>query len=479
MRNENSLSSIPYSYINREITFQYRKRSYTFSLSLDLFSSAGIDTGSRFLLKVFSDFLDKKIAESGGAGLFGGEAPFSVLDAGCGVGVLGICAAGALSALVSPETPEIPPNPPVLRVRAQDRDELGRLFTGYNAIRNGLNPDIFEAHAEPLLTGPAGQKWNLILTNIPAKAGLPVLEDFIHRSAGILSKNGLVFLVAVNTLAEFFRSGITAAGATLIAEETGKEHTVFIYGPGENPNNSPGSGENTRNPLIFDEKFPQSCPFYIRNREKYEIEDISYHLDTVHGAPGFDSPGGAVTAAAKLALKIDLKTKLAKAEIQAKTPNNAKNSLLIHDAGQGHIALWLVHYLEAAEEYNWILSGRNIVALATARAALATARAALTPIAPTIIPSADIYLDREQLMGNSENGDKFNLISFFPATTTEANLTETAWQAMEVLTASGGIIITGMNSMEAERFDRKKPQGFTRLADIKRDGFRALAYQKR
>ena len=450
------------AYKNREVIFQYRKRSYTFSLSLDLFSSAGIDTGSRFLLKVFSDFLDKGRLKT--AALFRGEGPFSVLDSGCGVGVLGICACGALSALGSPEATE---TSPALRVRAQDRDELGRVFTEHNAMKNGLKPENFEAYTEPLLAGPAGQKWNLILSNIPAKAGLPVLEDFIRRSAGILSKDGLVFLVAVNTLADFFRSGIAEAGASLIKEESGKEHTVFVYGPGENLNKSLDSVENTRNPVVFDEKFPQNCPFYIRNQGNYEMEGLSYHLDTVHGAPGFDSPGGAATAAAKLALKIDLKTKLAAAEI----PLETKRSLLIHDAGQGHFALWLAHYLEAAGEYNWILSGRNIVALATARAALAAA--------PTIIPAVDIYLNREQLMGNGKDKNRFSLISFFPLTTIEAKLAETAWQAMEELSASGSILITGMNSMEAECFDRKKSLSFVRLADIKRNGFRALAYQKR
>ena len=453
MRNENSLSSIPNSYINREVEFQYRKRTYTFSLSLDLFSSAGIDTGSRFLLKIFSDFLDKHNAEHGAAKLFGGELPYTILDAGSGVGVLGICAAGALSALVPSETPG---SQGVIHVRSQDRDELARLFTAHNAERNGIKN--IEAHAEPLLAGPAG--WDLILTNIPAKAGLPVLEDFVCRSAGLLKKNGLVFLVAVNTLADFFRSRIATAGALLLIEETGKEHTVFVYGRGEN------SGTMTGSPVIFDEKFPQSYPFYLRNRDKYEMEGVSYSLDTVHGAANFDSPGGAAETAAKLAVKIDLKTKLAATEIPEKT----RHSLLIHDAGQGHFGLWLAQYLEAGE-YHWVLSGRNVLALAAARAALTTTRATMT----TIIPAVGLGL--EQL--NIREANRYDFISFFPATSTEANLAESVWQATEELMASGGILIAGMSSMEAERFGRKKTQSFVRLADIKRAGFRALAWQKR
>jgi hypothetical protein len=38
-------------------------------------------------------------------------------------------------------------------------------------------------------------------------------------------------------------------------------------------------------------------------------------------------------------------------------------------------------------------------------------------------------------------------------------------------------LVIAFPSVEAERFDRKKPKDFTRLLDIKRKGFRALAYQ--
>jgi hypothetical protein len=52
------------------------------------------------------------------------------------------------------------------------------------------------------------------------------------------------------------------------------------------------------------------------------------------------------------------------------------------------------------------------------------------------------------------------------------------WEALPPLIASGGEFIAGFGSTDAERFDRKKPAGFTRLGDIKRKGFRALAYKR-
>jgi len=277
-----------------------------------------------------------------------------------------------------------------------------------------------------------------------------VLEDFVRRSAGILKKDGRVFLVAVNTLADFFRSRIVAAGAHLLAEESGKEHTVFVYGPNE--------AAAAANPLVFDENFPRAYPFYIRNQSAYEMEGISYGLDTIYGAPDFDNPGGAVQAAAKLAVKIDLASKL----------RGKEASLLINDSGQGHFALWLARYLNGS--FRWVLSGRNALALAAAKSALsaalppeATASSTLFPA----IPVADISLERRCL----EAAEPFALAAFFPE---GGN-----FSFPETVIDTGGIAIVGMASAEAERFDRKKPAGLHRLGDIKRKGFRAMAYQAR
>ena len=378
-----------------------------------------------------------------------------MLDAGSGTGVLGVCAAGALMDLKAPS----------LNVRAQDRDDLARLFTECNARRNGISEDILTAHTEPLLAGPG--EWDIILTNIPAKAGLPVLEDFVRRSAALLKKDGQVFLVAVNTLADFFRSQITAS-AGLVAEKKENEHTVFVY-----RKSSGGTGETNaappEGPIVFDENFLQSYPFYIRNRSEYAMEDICYRLDTVHGAADFDNPGGAVQAAARLALKIKLAEKL-KTALAKNSAGDEKTAMLIYDAGQGHFSAWLNHYLKTAapQNYRWVLSGRNALALAPAGYALASGAA-------KIIPCADIFLDRERL---SANGNGFGLIAFFPEAVSETDRREANWQGLKELSAPDCIIISGMSSAEAERFDRKKPAGFVRLGDIKRKGFRAMAYQK-
>ncbi|MDR0511788.1 MAG: methyltransferase [Treponema sp.] len=425
------------AFANREVSFKYLKRSYIFSLSVELFSSADIDSGSRLLLKVFSSFLDdrRRFPPENSSPM---PPALSVLDAGCGVGVLGICAAGALQDLAGGG----------VFVRAQDRDSLACRFTEYNARRNGIGAESLLAQTEPLLSGEANCEWDIILTNIPAKAGKSVLKDFVRRSAAALKKDGRVFMVAVKPLSDFFRSCITAAALPLFHEENGKDYTVFVYGKSEQTAKS--------SPIIFDDNFPSDYPFYTRNKNTYEMEGISYSLNTIEGAPDFDNPGGAVLAAAKLAVKANLLKK--------------EDDITIHGEGQGHFALWLAAYLGGGGR--WTLSGRNVLALTSAKAAL---KEALLEKAPheqtpvTIIPAADIFINSDMFAHAP-----FDLTAFFLQTALEANR---VWQGITQITKPGGIVITGMTSTEAERFDRKKPPSMRRLADCKRKGFRALMYQ--
>ena len=247
-------------------------------------------------------------------------------------------------------------------------------------------------------------------------------------------------------------------------EEAAKEHTVFVYGKSET---AAGGSTVFRASVLFDDNFPAAYPFYIRNKSEYEMEGLTYQLNTIHGAADFDTPGGAVQAAAKLAVKINLASKL-RAERQ---------NVLIHSEGQGHFALWLAAYLNAAEtvgDCRYTISGRNVLALASTRAAMTTAlvsassmeNSAVKSIA--IIPSADIFLDSQRLGAQ----EPFSLTAFFPET-----VTGTTWQGLTRITAGGGIILVALSSVEAARFDKKKPPTVRRLADIKRNGFRALAYQ--
>jgi hypothetical protein len=419
-----------------------------------LFSSADVDAGTRLLLKVLSAVLDEDAAA-------GRSPPRYVLDAGCGAGVIGICAAAAFLSMRR-DAAELP------LVRAQDRDELARLLTLYNAEKNGIPPAVLSAHTEPLLAGPPDLRWDLILTNIPAKAGAPVLEDFVRRSAALLNPGGRVSMVAVHTLADFFREQIRAAGAERAWEEKGAEHQVFVY------RGTPAAASAA--PVNAGPDFLARHPFYIRTSAACQIEDIPLRLETVYGASGFDAPGGAVLAAAKLARRLG-------AEKIAACSRNGP-AALVHEPGQGFFSCWLLEFLRGGVSIPLILSGRNILALEAAQyntEAIPGEHAAVT-----IIPAVDLRLGGQALpeaAARRQRGQqRYGFIAAFPELLPQSLLPKEAdqlailWEALPPLLAEGGVFIAAFGSTDAERFDRKKPAGFTRLGDIKRKGFRALGY---
>jgi hypothetical protein len=368
-----------------------------------------------------------------------------VLDAGCGVGVLGICAAKALDAQ------------PDLRVRSQDRDELARAFTEHNAARNGVGAAVLSAHAEALLDGP-GTPWDLILSNVPAKTGTPVLLDFIARSAGLLGEGGAVMVVAVNPLAGLLRDRIGELALPLLLDETGREHTVLSYGAGLT------AGPSPVRPRAGDD-FLARRPAYRRGGGDYELEDTRYHIDAIHGAAGFDRSGDAVAAMARLAVRLG-------PPLAARC---VSRPILIHEPDQGHFPAWFLKRLEKAgggSPSRVVLSGRNILALEATRHNTGGTAAAVSAE-----PAVDPWLARDAL--RTAAGEDYAAAFLFPDLTPRTSRIGAYWEGLGDLLANGGVALAALPSSEAERFDRAKPRGFLRLGGHKRRGFRALGYRKR
>jgi SAM-dependent methyltransferase len=379
--------------------------------------------------------------------------PARVLDAGCGTGVIGICAASAIAALEQDRG---------LYVRCQDRDELARLVTSHNAAKNNIPLSTLEAFTEPLLAGP-DEKWDLILTNIPAKAGSPVLEDFVSRSASLLNRGGRVILVVVNTLADFFRKA--AADSELLSEDKGPGHTVFVYS---------GKAGSSALSVNTGAGFTGRYPFYLRASPSCTIEGIQIRLETIHGASGFDKPGYAVLAAAKLLRRLG----------REKIPDSGRSGMpvLVHEPGQGFFSNWLIEFLRAeadtAQKQALVLSGRNILSLEAARHNAGSRNG--------VDVSAVLAVDLQLRALLEAGGGQFSFIAAFPELLPQNSMSKTAktsndqfaafWNSLPPLLANGGVILAAFGSSDAERFDRKKPPGFTRLGSVKRNGFCALAY---
>jgi hypothetical protein len=446
-------------------------------------------TGVRGFFKVFSQQLDEYC-------MAGKPLPRTVLDCGCGVGLIGICAAAALQTTRPKAGPGGDFSVLSGRIRSQDRDELARLFTEYNARKNQIPPGALEAHTEPLLAGQPDSRWDLILSNIPAKTGRPVLEDFIRRSAALLNPGGLVMMVAVHTLAGFFRGRIESAGARLLREEAGAEHVVFVYGGAGQADAGAGKAGRPEEREALSGGLLVNHPFYIRKSGDYQVEGIPLRLDTVYGAAGFDSPGGAVSAAIKLARRLG----------PEKLNLDSAAALLVHEPGQGFFPLWLLKYLESAKPASFrltepaappalpsvVLSGRNILALEAARHNIGAAfppRGKGEPGACNPGNEGAHVSDLKILCAADLRAVKdgpFSFIAVFPEIVSlksphasgEKDWYSLLWEGIARLLVPGGTALTASASAGAERFDRKKPAGFKRAGDLRRDGFQATAYNK-
>jgi SAM-dependent methyltransferase len=350
--------------------------------------------------------------------------------------------------------------PSELRVRSQDRDELARCFTQYNALKNHIPPEVLEAHAEPLLAGPPEARWDLILSNIPAKAGLPVLEDFVPRAASLLRPGGRVLLVVVTALSERFRSWIEAARCPLILEKAGAEHVVFAYG-------SPAgeTGPDRKGPIVTGADLMAVCPAYQRGRGTYTLEGISYTLDAIQGVADFDTPSAAVEAAMKLASRLNLRERFFPPGCRAGM------GILIHEPDQGHFPLWLARYLGEDPPGNWVFSGRNVLALEASRHNFIKGGG---PTIPESVPAPDPALGTDFLGSGA-----FSFIAAFPEIVPKTDRTAACWAGIDRLLRPGGGFLIALPAPQAGAFDRIKPEGFIRLGDIKRRGYRVLGYTKR
>ncbi len=142
-------------FINKSVPFRFDGADLSFCLSHGLFSSFDIDDGTKLLLKSIARSVDLASLRD-------------VLDVGCGVGVIGACVAARA---------------PSARVTMQDRDALAAAVARENCRLNGLQG----ASAECRLAfhGLGGGTVDLVTSNLPAKAGAPVLAAMLRHAAGL------------------------------------------------------------------------------------------------------------------------------------------------------------------------------------------------------------------------------------------------------------------------------------------------------
>jgi hypothetical protein len=228
-------------------------------------------------------------------------------------------------------------------------------------------------------------------------------------------------------------------------------------------------------------RLPDLRAIYFRSGGDHELEGTPYHIDAVWGAAGFDDPGDGVRCGAKLASRLGRELRGQPEPGGGAAPRGFPGSILIHEPAQGHFPVWLwVRAPETPElrdlrDMRWVLSGRNILDL---RAAADNMGKLVPGPDCAVTPAADILNGREALRGAlPQNQGGFALIAAFPGgPDPRTSRLDALWEGLRGLTKPGGVNLVVLPSSEAERFDRKKPKGLIRLGDLKRRGFRALAY---
>ena len=234
-------------YSNKEVQFRYNGVNLSFFLSQKLFSSFAIDAGTKLLLKTVAKEIDfTKIN--------------SMSDIGCGIGVIGL---------------SLKKKYPNLTVTLQDRDALALSFSKENAHQNKIKDIIYSG--ELALEGLEKNSQDLIISNLPAKAGETVLQDFVNSSLPYLSAGGKCLVVVVAPLKDTILNAIRRTGAEISYKEDTKEYSVFHYKKLTNTNFKTKDNETT-----------DLSECYFRGTNNFQLKKLHYSLKTVYNLPGFD-----------------------------------------------------------------------------------------------------------------------------------------------------------------------------------------------
>ena len=298
-------------FVNKTVALRFKGQDLSFHLSHALFSSFDIDDGSRLLLKTLAQNVDLGALRS-------------VLDIGCGVGVIGAAVAAQASSAA---------------VVMQDRDALAAAFARENCRLNRLE-DV-DVRCALAFHGLGGRTFDLVTSNIPAKAGKPVLQSFLRHAAGCLSPGGIAAVVIVAPLASFVRETLDALRCKVAHMEATRAHTVLHFSAGQ-------AGPET------DAEREDLSP-YIRTSATFAAKSCRYSLRTAYSLQDFDTLGYAVE------LSLDVLGRAASA-----------GTVLVCNPGQGHLPVGLLSQrgrtisslsLAGRDRLECAISGMNLSAL--------------------------------------------------------------------------------------------------------------------
>ncbi|MEM8925136.1 MAG: methyltransferase [Actinomycetota bacterium] len=266
-------------FVAAQAPLAFHRRRLRFDLARTVFSSAGIDAGSMLLLRYLQDLP-----------LAGGE---RVLDIGCGHGTLGL----VLQALDDDR-----------RIVSVDRDALALRYTRRNLALNELDPDAHlvggslgfdDVDRLQVDGGPAGgddpEPFDLIVSNIPGKAGEPFIADVLAEATRRAHEGTVIGVVVVKPLGPFVAATIQRLGLEVLTAKGNKQYDVTIaippagHAPAGHPEAAPPSGSAASNGASAGRPGGFERGVYDRLRRSFTSGTLAWTANTVTGLTEFDS----------------------------------------------------------------------------------------------------------------------------------------------------------------------------------------------
>lgn len=401
----------PSPWILKTVPLKFSGAELKLDLSHALFSSNDIDAGSRLLLKALG-----KVIKNLTLG--------RVLDIGCGTGVLGLACKKAF---------------PESEVFLRDRDALACEFSSMNARKNKIRQVTVERAL--FLDGIEPKSFDLILSNVPAKAGTPVLDDFFKRLPAFIRPGGLGAIVVVNNIADAARASLEKAWAGQVnledepvrTVERGGDHTVFFFG------HAAQKDDEIREPLSI----------YMRGEETRVKSSPPYRHQGFWGLPEFDT----ASFASELGIELlgNIKERMQRALVI--NPGTGRLASALRLKTRARIDLCGRDWLSLkASRHNLALNGQDFNKLTDSEVFL--------PAWPEEVPEND-----------------YDMMALFLEVTPRVNSFPWSWAHAARSIKSGGLFLVIGTSADMDRFSRHKEKGFALLNQKKKKGWLAALYK--
>lgn len=288
-------------YYKKDVNYRYKGEDLVFKVSQSLFSSQDIDLGTRRLLQSISS---ENIHYS------------KVLDLGCGYGPIGVSLKKVNYNAI---------------IHMVDRDALA---IGYSKLNSELNHVETSVYASLGYDQVIDTDYDLVIANIPAKVGEPMLKHMLDDAKYHLKANGLVAIVVIDAITEYVRSTLSSLDIEILLEKKSPGHSVFIYKFNDSVVAS-----------LDKQRSSYDRNLYFRGSKTFSYRGANFPMFTAYDLPEFDT--------------LSYETEMVLDEISSMKDKNIKYPL-VFNVNQGIIPVAISHFLRPS---SLLLYDRDLLAL--------------------------------------------------------------------------------------------------------------------